>query len=715
MRPRCYGVPGLQQYPGPSWTATPRGSPCIPWSRVAIIQPSRAAPSGPTTLFKVRLMSLGTPPAHSTVADPEPELVALTALCQEVGVLTEYIDGLRRPIAVAPETLVRVCAALGAEVSRPADAAEALKAMRAARAGSLPTVLVAWDGRLAPLAVEGRGSVRAHLELEGDGAIRLDVVGSEVRAVEPLPFGYHRLTVEVDGDVHAITVIAAPTQAWRRPDSGGHSWGLGTHLAALRSERSRALGDLRDLETLCHWVGAHGGDLVTVLPLLPTFNHPPAEPSPYSPVSRIFWSELILDLGGAHRPAPPPSTLEVTRADLEVRRALAALPLPDRATLDTELLRYAQFRGAQARLGRNWRDWPDGPRAGRLAPEHIDAEEERFHLKAQTLVREQLGGLLRRLKEDGVRVGLDLAVGVHPDGYDPWSRQVLFADGMSVGAPPDPGFPSGQDLGFMPVLPEASRRDGHRYIAASIAHQASLAGVLRVDHVMALQRLYWIPHGFGLHEGTYVRYPVEELFAVLTLESHRHRCEIIGENLGTVPPEIDEALPHHHIWGMYLAEFEAMGEALQPPTERQVALIGTHDTPTLAGWVDGIDIDERVRCGLLKEEAAPAEREARAAGAKRLAELLDASLEDLPSLLGELLEWLGASSSPLVIPWLEDLWLEADQVNLPGTRSSERPNWQRPMGRLLDEALSDPSVEALARRLHNARIEAGKPPASPTT
>jgi len=644
---------------------------------------------------------------------PADELTALAALCRELGVLVEYVDGLHRPVTVAPETLVEVCAALGAEIARPADATEALKAFRAARAGALPPVLVAWDGKLDPLTVHARGPVRAQLDLEQDGAILLEAVGPEVRAGEPLPFGYHRLTVEADGRVDTVTVIAAPQKGWRRPGSNGRSWGVGAHLAALRSSRSRALGDLRDLETLCHWVGARGGDLVTVLPLLPTFNHPPAEPSPYSPVSRLFWSELVLDLGDAHRPVPAPSTLDVKRADLEVRTALAQRPLPDRAALDTELLRYAQFRGAQARLGRNWRDWPDGPRAGRLAPQHIDAAEERFHLVAQTLVRAELGGLLRRLEGNGVRVGLDLAVGVHPDGYDPWSRQTLFAGGMSVGAPPDGGFPSGQDWGFMPVLPEASRREGHRYIASSIAHQASLAGVLRIDHVMALQRLYWIPHGFGLHEGTYVQYPAEELFAVVTLESHRHQCEIVGENLGTVPPEIDEALPRHRIWGMFLAEFEAMSDAPKPPTEREVALIGTHDTPTLAGWVEGIDIDERIRCGLLKAEAELGEREARVAGAKRLAALLDRDLEDLPSLLGELLDWLGGSPSPLVIPWLEDLWLEADQVNLPGTRSSERPNWQRPMTRLLDEALSDPDVDALARRLQKARIAAGRDPAPP--
>ncbi|MEJ2202816.1 MAG: 4-alpha-glucanotransferase [Gemmatimonadota bacterium] len=631
-----------------------------------------------------------------------------------MGVRVAYVDGLERPVEVAPETLVRVCAALGAEIARPADAREALQAHQALRAEeTIAPIVVAWDGVLPPLQIQNGVATHAELRLEDNGVVPLDISGSEVRAGYPLPFGYHRLTLEVGGRQESSTVIAAPTHAWRREGSG-RSWGLGVHLAALRRRGSRSLGDLKDLEYACRWVGAHGGDLVTVLPLLPTFNQLPSEPSPYSPVSRLFWSELILDLGVHHHPVPPPDTLDVSRADAEVRAVLAALPLPDRAALDAELLRYARFRGAQARLGRDWRSWPEGPRAGRLTPADVDQDEERFHLVAQTRVRGQLESLQRHLDVAGVRLGLDLAVGVHPDGYDPWSRRHLFAGNMSVGAPPDPGFPSGQDWGFSPVLPQASRREGHRYLAACIAHQASLAGVLRVDHVMALTRLYWIPHGFGLHEGTYVDYPAEELFAILTLESHRNRCEIVGENLGTVPVEIDEALPRHRIWGMFLAEFEAMGTIIRSPTRNEAALIGTHDTPTLAGWVAGIDIRERVRCGLLSEDAAPAATEARAEGAHRLAQTLDSDLDDLPALLGEVLEWLGRSPSPLVIPWIEDLWLEVEQVNLPGTRSSERRNWQRPMSRLLDEALADPSVSVLVRRLHEARTALPTAPSDPT-
>jgi len=631
------------------------------------------------------------------------ELSALRSLAKAMGVRTRYTDGLGKPVVVAPETLVRVCAALGASVSGPADAHEALHAHRASGKTELvPPVLVAWDGVLQPVTIPAHGPWHAELRLENGDDAPLETSGAQVQVARPLPLGYHRLTIEASGRRETCTVIAAPVQAWRRPGSR-RSWGVGTQLAALRSARSRSLGDLRDLEALCAWVRERGGDLVTVLPLLPTFNGEWPEPSPYSAVSRLFWSELILDLGDAHRPiSERPASLVVTRADAEVRAALAGHPAPQ--PIDEELARYARFRGAQARLGRNWRAWPEPARAGALDPDQVDADVERFHLVAQTLVRRQLHDLRGRLERDGFRLGLDLAVGGHPDGYDPWSRQTLFGDGMSVGAPPDLGFPSGQDWGFSPVLPAASRREGHRYLAACIAHQMGLAGVLRVDHIMAWTRLYWIPHGFGLHEGTYVSYPAEELFAILTLESERNRCEVVGENLGNVPREIYEALPRHRIWGMYLAQFQASSDThVAPPTAADMALVGTHDTPTFAGWLAGADITERVRYGLLAKDAEADVRKERTRATHRLAHRLASRVEEPGAFLAELLEWLGRSESPLVVPWLEDLWLEPDAVNLPGTPSSVRPNWQRPMRRLLDEIFSDPEADGLLRRLNRAR------------
>lgn len=619
-----------------------------------------------------------------------------------MGVHTSFVNGLGKHVRVSAETLVRVCAAVGAHISRPGEAADALRAHRAKGVADLvPPVLVAWDGVL-PTDTVRAGSVHAELRLADGRALPLTHAGTNLLSSEPLPFGYHDLTVEASGKRETCRVIAAPRRAWRRPEHNA-SWGVGAHLAALRSARSRSLGDLKDLESLARWVLSSGGDLVTVLPLLPTFNTQFPEPSPYSAVSRLFWSELILDLEGAHHPTSAPATLDVARADAEVRAALAGREPPENSLLDEELVRYARFRGAQARLGRNWRDWPAEARGGTLKAEVVDEGEERFHLVAQTLVRGQLRELRERLERDGFRLGLDLAVGLHPDGYDSWSRQSLFGGGMSVGAPPDQGFPSGQDWGFAPVLPERSRREGHRYLAASMAHQMALAGVLRVDHIMAFARLYWIPHGMGLHEGTYVSYPADELFAILALESHRHRCEVMGENLGTVPKEIGHALKAHHIWGMYLAEFAASGPALTPPTAADVAFVGTHDTPTFAGWLKGGDIADRVQHHLLAEATAPLVAQERANAAQRLAEGLGGRLDDPAGLFAALLTWLGRSESPLVVPWLEDFWLEEVGVNLPGTRSSERPNWQRPMRRQLEEIFADPKVAGLIRQLDGAR------------
>lgn len=630
--------------------------------------------------------------------------MALRRLARAMGVHTRYTDGLNKRIIVGLDTLLRVCQALGAPVERPADAPEALRLHRATRnAERLPPVLVAWDGILPPLRLPAGGAAEFRLQLADGETIPLERSGDGLHSIRALAIGYHRLTVESSAGIENCTIIAAPVEGWRRSESH-RSWGVGTHLAALRSSRSRSLGDLRDLASLCRWVGQRGGDLVTVLPLLPTFNEVPAEPSPYSPVSRLFWSELILDLGDAHRPVSAPDRLDVTAADAEIRAALAGHRAPTLSPQDQELVRYARFRGAQARLGRNWRDWPAAARGGTLEPDQVDAEVERFHLVAQGLLRTQLHDLRQQLDRDGLRLGLDLAVGVHPDGYDPWSRQVLFGEGMSVGAPPDQGFPSGQDWGFTPVLPEASRREGHQYLAASIGHQAGLAGLLRVDHIMAWTRLYWIPHGLGLHQGTYVSYPAEELFAILALESNLHQCEVVGENLGNVPREIDLALPRHRIWGMYLAMFQASdGPEILPPTAADMALIGTHDTPTFAGWLAGNDIAERVRYGLLAESKVPAVREERASATEWLAALLGGSVADPRPLLSALLEWLGRSESPVVVPWFEDLWLEDRGVNLPGTPSSVRPNWQRPMGRLLDEIFADPAVEGLVALLNRAR------------
>jgi 4-alpha-glucanotransferase len=644
---------------------------------------------------------------------------ALRGLAEAMGVATSFRDGLGNDIEVGIETLVPVCAALGAEIETNADAAPALRALRAERR-AVPSVLVAWDGRIAldcgdtgPLL----GGATLHVDDEAAGAAgaahddcRLGAL-DDGTGVAVVPFGVHELVIERAGGVVRSTVIAAPIAAWRPTDTDSKRWGLAVHLGALRSGRSRSVGDLTDLRVLADSVAGAGGSAVSVLPILPTFDDPPAEPSPYSPVSRLFWSELVLDAGARAgvEPGAPTDRIDVTAAAAEVRRALADVALDASATVDSELAAYARFRGAQRRLGRDWRAWREAARNGNLGHDDVDPAEERFHLTAQLAVRDQLAGLRRHLDTAGVSLGLDLAVGVHPEGYDVWSRPNLFADTMAVGAPPDAGFPSGQNWGFNPVLPAASAAEGHRYLRATIAHQASLAGLLRVDHIMALRRLYWIPQGMPLDQGTYVSYPMDELFALLCLESHVRSCEVVGENLGTVPPEIDDALGRHGINGMSLAQFSAgAGLPVSDVSPDEVAFIGTHDTPTFSGWLEGRDIDLRVDLGLLAAEAAPAVRVDRVKAVRRLATEVGGTRDDPAELLELVIVALGSSSSPLVLLWLEDLWLEPDQVNVPGSTSAAHPNWQRPMGRGYDEALADHDVTRLLAVLDAARRDAGQ-------
>ena len=609
---------------------------------------------------------------------------------------TDFVDGLGRTVRPGDETLVAVCRALGSPVTSASDAATALEAHTAEEARAIPPVLVAWDGKLRLPATlrSAHGEIRVE---SGDDHV---VDGGVDRSSVALPVGYHTFVLDRPREA-TITVISAPVRS--RPLDPRVRWGVAVQLAAVRTGRSRSIADLEDLETLARWAADQGSGAVSLLPLLPTFNDAPPEPSPYSPVSRLFWSELHLNLGDTHRPVELDGLLDLGAADREVRGALGSHRRPDPDRVDPELAHYARFRGAQARLGRAWMTWPDEARRGALGEAHIDPDEERFHLVAQQEMRSQLASLSTSL-DGGPLLGLDLAVGVHPDGYDVWSRQHLFAGGMSVGAPPDAGFPSGQNWGFPPILPGASRSEGHRYVADSIAHQAGLAGVLRIDHVMALRRLYWIPSGADLADGTYVQYPLEELFAVVCVESHRHGCAIVGENLGTVPPEIGTGLARHGILGMYLAQFEA-GETPQPsgPVATEAALINTHDTPSLAGWVDEVDIDERLRVGLLDAASAAIERASRQEAVTRLERAVGVPSDPVGPFLEAVLEWLGVSESPLVSVAMEDLWLESRPVNIPGTASDQRANWRRPWSQTLDDVAVDPVVLRRLRRLATAR------------
>jgi 4-alpha-glucanotransferase len=344
---------------------------------------------------------------------------------------------------------------------------------------------------------------------------------------------------------------------------------------------------------------------------------------------------------------------------------------------------YAAFRAVGDRRGDSWQCWPERLREGTLAPADYDDEDRRYYLWTQWAADQQLRSLAGEARRRGPGLYLDLPVGVHGSAYDVWRHRDLFAEGVSAGAPPDSFFTKGQEWGFPPLQPERLRERGYDHLIDCLRHHLEHAGILRLDHVMQLHRLFWVPQGMGAGAGVYVRYPAEELYAVLSVESHRHRAIMVGENLGTVPPEVYEAMDRHEVLGMYVVQYELNpgSQGLRPPPARCVASLNTHDMPTFEGFLQHKDVDDLQSLGFFTPEQARHEKERRGS-------IRHGMEEELPpeergrgvatdaALLRRRLEHLATSPARMVLVSLEDLWQETEPQNVPGTHE-ERPNWRR--------------------------------------
>jgi 4-alpha-glucanotransferase len=682
------------------------------------------------------------------VADAR-EARALEEAARAWGVLREYVGDAGTVVRTSDEAMLAALRALGAPVEEPDDLPGAVRARRSERwAEPIDPVVVLWDEAPAAqgtaevrlLAGEADAAVECELELE-DGSTRAWSVRAEdleaLRAVEvegrahlaarlrlppDLPWGRHRLTVRV-GPRHARAhVIRAPARAWT-PEGDGpmpRAWGAFLPLYALRTARSHGVADLGDLRALQEWTAARGGAVVATLPLVAAFLDRPFDPSPYAPASRLFWNELYLDperlpgldrapvtrglLASADYRAESERLRRARRVDHRAalahrRRVLESLvhelapserPLPvglaEFVGNRPEAEDYAAFRALGDREGRGWRDWPAHARAGHLAERDVDEDVFRMHLYAQWAMDAQL--LEQGRGGDGARASLclDLPLGTHADGFDVWRWRDLFAD-ASAGAPPDSFFAGGQEWGFPPLHPERARATGHAYWADSLAHLMRVSAMLRIDHVMGLHRLFWIPRGFPAAEGVYIRYPADELYAILCLESHRHRTEVVGEDLGVVADEVRAAMDERRLRRMYVVPFELdpARARLQPEPPGSVASLGTHDTPPFAAYV-----------------AEPTTRGA-------LARALDAADDAPAALLRATLVRLAEGPARVVMVGLEDLWLEREPQNRPGTPSAE--NWTRKARHPLEEIDHVEGVTTTLEAVDRARRGAPLAPA----
>jgi 4-alpha-glucanotransferase len=724
----------------------------------------------------------------------------LVELARLYGVMPSYRereDGPERP--ATEDALLGVLRALGAPVERPGDVDEAVRARRAELTGALaPPVAVAWSsdtaGAVASVTVHLAESERSRgldcrLELEDGGASEwragadaLDPepdggraehrsVRARLNVPDRLPHGYHRLTLRAGGREASTSIVSAPTTTWEPPGEQAGDLGLFLPLYALRTERSWGTADLSDLHALLGWSAERGARFVGTLPLTAAFlgqGRTPLAPSPYAPASRLFWNELYLDVERAPGlDAAPEARALLTSSELRAaigraregrrvryrdamalkRDAIDALasglapagaplsgPLAAYADAHPEAVEYARFRAATERLG----PWPGWPAAARLGAEPADATGDaavRSHLYAQWAMTLQMAELTGDAR---AALYLDLPLGAHSDGFDVWRYRSAFATGLSGGAPPDAFQERGQDWGFPPLHPHRTRDDGHAYTRRSLRHLMGPAGMLRLDHVMWLHRLYCIPEGHAPLDGAYVRYPAEELYAILCLESNRSRCEVVGEDLGTVPDEVRDAMERHRLRRMYVLPFELdVDEArLSAPQPLSVASVGTHDLPPFAAQWTGADVDRKLGLGVLDEDATerqhlerqrwreallavlaglgkaarPGEGEGTrrrgaypghgaaaetAVGAARAGDVAATG-----ALLAALTA-LAASPARHLLVNLEDLWGELESQNMPGTVSGE--NWTLRSPHALETWAALPGLEKTIAQLVETR------------
>ncbi|TAK75751.1 MAG: malto-oligosyltrehalose synthase [Aquabacterium sp.] len=707
----------------------------------------------------------------------------LVQLCEKLGIAPRYHDfwgQLREVPADALRDLLHAC---GLEVQDPAAVQARLVALQEEEARRvLPPVQVLRAGQAAALPLRSVARLAWTLDCEGGERLEGRAQGS-VELPATLPLGYHRLTLREPLEPAApplarCSVIVCPARCWEPPAlaAGERLWGLSIQLYALRSHRNWGIGDFSDLGRLIEVAGAQGAAFVGLNPLHQLFPHDPERASPYSPSSRNGLDVLYIDVEAvpdfaedrqaaelvsspafqqrlqALRDAELVDYSGVAAAKFEVLELLWAHFRERHLRADTR--RGAAFRAFQANGGEElraralfdalqahfhardagtwgWTLWPPDYRrvdcyaVAEFAREQHDRVEYFEYLQWQAEL--QLHAAQRRAESWNLPIGLyrDVAVGVNEGGAETWAHPDLYALGLHVGAPPEDYNIAGQDWGLPPPLPQRLRELAYAPFVEMLRANMRHAGALRLDHVMALMRLFWVHPDHGPKAGAYVSYHLDELLGILALESRRHRCMVIGEDLGTVPPQVREAMRSHGVLSYCPLLFERVeGGAFKPPAQwnpHALAVISTHDLPTLRGFWSGADIDLRAGLGLFDEEVRNQQVVGRAQDRAQLLLALEreqltpegtnvhpTSVSDItPAFVDAVHGFLARTPSQLLAVQLEDVLHQPLQVNIPGTSEQQYPNWRRKLDTAVEDLAGDARWLSLAAVLRQSRGSPG--------
>ncbi len=718
-------------------------------------------------------MSTSAEPGNIVAMADTPQ--SLGELARRYGVATEYQDWTGKHVDVPETTLVAVLAALGVAAGTEDDRSAALaRHDREHWTRALPPTIVArvdseasfWvhvtHGEPVGLWIRLEdGSVRAGLrQLENhtppyDLGDRL-VGEATFELPADLPLGYHRLYLQAGSSESSAPLIVVPAKLEPPPRLGNkRTWGLAVQLYSVQSKRSWGTGDLTDLTDLAVWSGAnHGAGYILVNPMHAAAPVAPMEHSPYLPTSRRYVNPLYLRPDAIPEFAEVRQRSRIRRRRLELQEDARRADLIDRdaawkAKRDVLMsvyrverpagrqLAYEAYRTREGRSlddfavwcalaerhGPDWHRWPkkftrptNSAVAG-FAAKH--AETVDFHRWLQWQLDDQLAIAQSTAMRAGMELGImgDLAVGVDPNGADAWAMQDVLALGVTAGAPPDEFNQLGQDWSQPPWRPDQLVSKGYEPFRSMVNAILRHASGVRVDHIIGLFRLWWIPRGAPPTEGTYVRYDHEAMIGILALEAHRAEAVVVGEDLGTVEPWVRDYLARRGLLGTSILWFEldrdGDGGPLQAQRWRESCLssVTTHDLPPTAGYLAGEHVRLRAELNLLTRPVQDELADDRAEQSAWVRELRRADL------LGEkpgvdetvlaLYRYLGRTPSRLLGLSLADAVGEMRTQNQPGT-TNEYPNWRIPLGGpdgrrlLLEEVFADPRAAALCEALRSA-------------
>ncbi|MBG6184171.1 4-alpha-glucanotransferase [Arthrobacter sp. CAN_A214] len=687
--------------------------------------------------------------ADSTTASTP---TALQRLAEAHRVGTTFLGWDGEPKQVEHQTLVAVLTALGVPAGTDKDVEKSLAELEAAPwRRLLPRVVVVREGRLGPVPVHAPAGAEVRVWATGEDGIHYsgtvdtspiaerEVDGEKrvsLSAVLPhaLPLGWHTLHAEADGLQEQCALIITPDRlSTTQRLSDKRSWGLMVQLYSVRSARSWGIGDLGDLGSLAQVAAGKGAGFVLVNPLHAAEPVPPVEPSPYLPTTRRFFHPMYLriedipeyarldaeargridELAGGFAEAN--TSADLLDRDASFAAKLEALELVFR--IERPRQRQSDFEEFLVHQGQGLKDFalwsalaetyaPGGPEwadVGRPGSAEALAEAERlaprieFHEWLQWLCDEQLQEAQLEATGSGMGIGImhDLAVGVHPSGADAWTLQDVLAPGISVGAPPDMFNQHGQDWSQPPWHPERLAESGYQAFRDMLRNILRHAGGIRIDHILGLFRLWWIPQGSAPGGGAYVYYDHEALIGILALEAERAGAVVVGEDLGVFEPGVQEYLAERGILGTSILWFEQDDDGpVVPEKYRQGCLttVTTHDLPPSAGYLAGEHVALREKLGLLsrpvEEERAEDQavqetflsllRERKLLPAKGAASVQE-TVEALHALIAQ-------SPSVLLGVALADAVGERRTQNQPGT-NDEYPNWQIPLADADGEAV----------------------------